>query len=209
MKDGPLYNRYTITHKDGEPLPEDDTNRYFVLSVDTDPAARVALAAYAVAISPTHPTLARDIRRLYLNHEIKYCICGMTMDETSTGVRTCPRCRAVSVTYGDKDEPVDEAFYEEMIGLGLVDFLTDDQLTGYVIASWEIAKRRAAEIPNDWSIDELNWFEFDGEYGEQYSEGYYCSLQGPNGERVESESDDWRKAIADAAEKARSITSKR
>ena len=63
MNEDRLYAKYTVTRNDGKP---DDGRRYFVLSPDTDPAARAALAAYADAIAPAQPQLAADIRREYL-----------------------------------------------------------------------------------------------------------------------------------------------
>lgn len=63
MQDGPLYGRYTITHKDGKPV--DPGKRYFVLAVDTDAGAIPALVAYVDAIKATHPTLAADLQREY------------------------------------------------------------------------------------------------------------------------------------------------
>ena len=42
-----LYNKYTITKTDGTPV--DPNAQYFVLRIDTDPAARVALIHYAYA----------------------------------------------------------------------------------------------------------------------------------------------------------------
>lgn len=63
MGDWPLRGRYIITHFDGEPI--DPARRHFVLSVDTDPAALAALAAYATAVAASHPRLAQSIRAEY------------------------------------------------------------------------------------------------------------------------------------------------
>lgn len=57
--DTELSDRYTVTHKRGEPIDPD--RRFFVLSPDTDPAARLALFVYAEAIRLTHPRLAWSI----------------------------------------------------------------------------------------------------------------------------------------------------
>lgn len=40
-----LYNKYNVTKANGEPT--DPNAQYFVLRIDTDPAARVALIQYA------------------------------------------------------------------------------------------------------------------------------------------------------------------
>lgn len=63
MQDGPLYGRYTITHKDGKPI--DPNKRYFVLSPDTDEAALYALKQYAYFVRRTHPQLAQSIASEY------------------------------------------------------------------------------------------------------------------------------------------------
>jgi hypothetical protein len=63
MRDGKLYGRYTITHKDGKPIDPD--RRYFVLSPDTDPHALTALMVYVVSCQKTHPTLAKSICQEY------------------------------------------------------------------------------------------------------------------------------------------------
>lgn len=63
MKDGPRIDRYTITHKDGKPI--DPAKRYFVLSPESDPYARTALAAYIGACRATHPVLARSLAAEY------------------------------------------------------------------------------------------------------------------------------------------------
>ena len=42
-----LFNKYTVTKNDG--TPTDPNAQYFVLRIDTDPAARVALIQYAYA----------------------------------------------------------------------------------------------------------------------------------------------------------------
>lgn len=45
MKDGPLEPRYRVTHKNGQPASPG--RRFFVLAMDTDPAALDATAACA------------------------------------------------------------------------------------------------------------------------------------------------------------------
>lgn len=54
-----LYNKYQITKVSGEPVNPDA--QYFVLRIDTDPAARVALLAYATEIEDTEPVFARQL----------------------------------------------------------------------------------------------------------------------------------------------------
>lgn len=61
-----LYNKYTITKTDGTPV--DPNAQYFVLRIDTDPAAREALLAYAKAIVKDDPEFAEQLlqwRRRY------------------------------------------------------------------------------------------------------------------------------------------------
>ena len=57
-----LYSKYKIEKHDGTPI--DDQAEYFVLRLDTDRAARVAVLTYAIEIAYSNPTLARDIHRL-------------------------------------------------------------------------------------------------------------------------------------------------
>lgn len=55
-----LYPKYAIAKSDGSPI--DPNAQYFVLRLDTDPAARISALAYAHAIEETMPELASDIR---------------------------------------------------------------------------------------------------------------------------------------------------
>ena len=57
-----LYNKYKIEKKDGSLVDVDA--QYFVLRLDTDRAARVAVLTYAIEIANTNPALSRDIHRL-------------------------------------------------------------------------------------------------------------------------------------------------
>lgn len=59
---GLLAHKYTISKSSGEPL--DPEARCFVLRVDKDPHALVALAAYAESVHADNPQLARDLRML-------------------------------------------------------------------------------------------------------------------------------------------------
>ncbi len=55
-----LFQKYVIAKSDGSPVnPSAD---YFVLRLDTDPAARVAARAYADAIESVDPALAEGLR---------------------------------------------------------------------------------------------------------------------------------------------------
>lgn len=63
MKDGPIYRRYEVVSKDG--LPIDIDTPLFVLNLDTDPYAQVALQAYRAACYATHPELSMDIGRTF------------------------------------------------------------------------------------------------------------------------------------------------
>ena len=62
-----LYQKFSVERTDGSSAPGGKHHgcRHFVLDVDHDPAAKAALTAYAAAVAPTHPKLARDIRSQY------------------------------------------------------------------------------------------------------------------------------------------------
>lgn len=57
-----LYNKYRITKQDGSPT--DPNAVYFVLRLDTDRHARIALRAYARSVRPEDGDLASDLDRL-------------------------------------------------------------------------------------------------------------------------------------------------
>jgi hypothetical protein len=58
------YLKYIIEKADGSPV--DPNADYFILRLDTDPAARKAALAYAEAIEESNPVLASDLRsRVY------------------------------------------------------------------------------------------------------------------------------------------------
>lgn len=54
-----LYGKYIVTKADGSPT--DPSAKYFVLRLDTDHAARVAVLAYAEEIRFQEPGLASDL----------------------------------------------------------------------------------------------------------------------------------------------------
>ena len=54
-----LYHKYKIVKTSGEPIEPDA--QYFVLRVDTDVHARLALRTYALSVSRTNPILAAEI----------------------------------------------------------------------------------------------------------------------------------------------------
>jgi len=54
-----LYRKYNITKADGSPC--DAEAQYFVLRLDTDPAARAAAITYANSIVADKPEFAIDI----------------------------------------------------------------------------------------------------------------------------------------------------
>ncbi len=65
IKDYPalgLIDKYHITHADGTPV--DPNAIYFVLRLDTDPHARVAMKRYATGVLAENPMLAHDLRSL-------------------------------------------------------------------------------------------------------------------------------------------------
>ena len=55
-----LYRKYRIEKADGSPVSPDA--EYFVLRLDTDPAARSAVLTYAFEIEESNPAFARDLR---------------------------------------------------------------------------------------------------------------------------------------------------
>ena len=56
-----LHAKYQVTKIEGQTDPK---AQYFVLRLDTDPHARVAVAAYAESIAIDNPRLSADITRL-------------------------------------------------------------------------------------------------------------------------------------------------
>jgi hypothetical protein len=62
-----LFGKYIVHKADGSPVsPEAD---YFVLRLDTDPAARAAVLEYANRVFFEAPRLARDLRERVLSYE--------------------------------------------------------------------------------------------------------------------------------------------
>ncbi len=61
-----LYSKYKVEKADGSPI--DDEAEYFVLRVDKDPHARVAVRAYARSIKKGNPKLAEHLCRLLWDH---------------------------------------------------------------------------------------------------------------------------------------------
>lgn len=55
-----LYRKYDIKKTNGNPVSPNA--QYFVLRIDTDPAARVALLAYADEVDYSEPEFACQIR---------------------------------------------------------------------------------------------------------------------------------------------------
>ena len=54
-----LYNKYIIIKANGKKVDPDA--RYFVLRIDTDPHARIALRAYGKSVKKENPKLAAEI----------------------------------------------------------------------------------------------------------------------------------------------------
>jgi len=61
-----LFNKYTVTKTDGSPVDPDA--QYFVLRIDTDYAARVAVLAYANSIQVDNPQFAEQLRRWVIEY---------------------------------------------------------------------------------------------------------------------------------------------
>ena len=62
-----IFDKYTIEKKDGITDPNAD---YFVLRLDTDPHARIALKAYADSIRSQNRNLSMDIYKKLANYGI-------------------------------------------------------------------------------------------------------------------------------------------
>jgi hypothetical protein len=62
-----LYRKFIVNRTDGADQPGQKHHAcvYFVLDATHDPFAKKALAAYANACEPTHPKLAKDMRKEY------------------------------------------------------------------------------------------------------------------------------------------------
>lgn len=62
-----VFRKFEVCRVDGSDKPggKHEGCEYFVLDVDHDPHAKVALAAYAGAVEATHPQLAEDMRDRY------------------------------------------------------------------------------------------------------------------------------------------------
>lgn len=89
-----LERRYQVRLADGSEIPDEST--VFVLRIDTDPTARLALAEYARRTP--HQKLAADLRDLLLRH-------GAPASEDMVGCHGCA-----------KEFP--ESVIEECIGCG-------------------------------------------------------------------------------------------
>ena len=61
-----LYNKFKVTRTDGSSAPggKHEGCEYFVLDLDHDPYARVALHAYATGCSEKFPALSRDLTEM-------------------------------------------------------------------------------------------------------------------------------------------------
>ena len=55
-----LYDKYIVTKADGSSV--DLEAQYFVLRIDTDPCARLALRTYITQCAYQHPQLALDLK---------------------------------------------------------------------------------------------------------------------------------------------------
>jgi hypothetical protein len=87
-----LYNKYQVTKTDGSPV--DPEAEYFVLRLDTDEAARAALACYAEHIYEKNPALADEIWQKLEGYEVRCPTCGwnpMAAAPEDWDER-CPRC---------------------------------------------------------------------------------------------------------------------
>ena len=75
-----IYRKYNVTRTDGSSGPggKHENCAYFVLDLEHDEFANVALKAYAKACRKTHPQLASDIDDI-IAHEYRPCGCREAM----------------------------------------------------------------------------------------------------------------------------------
>ena len=68
-----LYEKFHVTRTDGTDAPGGKHHgcSYFVLDLDHDPHALLAMRVYAAACEATHPLLARDLRAMIRRREWK------------------------------------------------------------------------------------------------------------------------------------------
>jgi hypothetical protein len=80
-----LYRKFDVYRKDGKdaPLEKHHGCRYFVLDLDHDPFAPLAMLVYAIACSETHTTLYEDIMKMYPKEEIPTKVRDWIMDTVS------------------------------------------------------------------------------------------------------------------------------
>ena len=65
---GKLFDKYVVTKTDGSRVDPDA--QYFVLRLDTDPAARYAVMQYAAYVGASDPEFADALRR-WVTHQKK------------------------------------------------------------------------------------------------------------------------------------------
>ena len=95
-----LYNKYKIEKADGSPVDPDAM--YFVLRIDTDPHACVALRAYARSIRASDPDFADELDEWIESRPRElYCPFGCEFERPNYGVNgneywvpSCPECDA-------------------------------------------------------------------------------------------------------------------
>lgn len=82
-----LYGKYTVGKADGSPTDPDA--QYFVLRLDTDPAARTAIRAYAGCCPNTE--LARDLFKWVNEVELNLTVEALIqqVEETVEDLRNC------------------------------------------------------------------------------------------------------------------------
>ena len=85
MADQGIYDKYIVKKADGSPTDSDAC--YFVLRLDTDYAARRAMAQYARSIRRENEQLANDIEKCVAELEMPDCGCREAM---------CPHTRVFS-----------------------------------------------------------------------------------------------------------------
>jgi hypothetical protein len=71
---GNLFKKYNVTKNDGSSV--DKNAQYFVLRIDTDPAARKAVLRYSSYISEVDPEFANELFNWVMEYEVKntiYC----------------------------------------------------------------------------------------------------------------------------------------
>ena len=70
-----IYEKFKVERTDGESAPGEKHHncRYFVIDIDHDEFASSTLKRYAVACASKYPRLAKDLKEIAMELDIKKC----------------------------------------------------------------------------------------------------------------------------------------